>query len=106
MIRVLLAMVACQAAAALAAFTLPLGLVAELVGYYTTLMLGGAMLATAVTAGFVRRYGALRVSQATLVFAALGAGRPALRASAVSGPARPAGQRRADRLCLRAGQSR
>lgn len=83
MIRVLLAMVACQAAAALAAFTLPvvapaaalsLGLAAELVGYYTMLMLGGAMLATAVTAGFVRRYGALRVSQATLVFAALGLG--------------------------------
>lgn len=83
MIKVLLAMVACQAAAALAAFTLPvvapaaaraLGLPAALVGYYTTVMLVGAMLATVVTAGFVRRYGALRVSQATLVFAALGLG--------------------------------
>ena len=74
-------MVACQAAAALAAFTLPvvapaaalsLGLSATLVGYYTTIMLIGAMAATMVTAGFVRRYGALRVSQTTLLFAALG----------------------------------
>jgi MFS family permease len=115
MIRVLLAMLACQAAAALAAFTLPvvapaaarsLGIAAELVGYYTTVMLVGAMVATMVTAGFVRRFGALRVSQATLVFAGLGLGAmpltslpymalPLLVASAVLigfayGPANPA----------------
>jgi sugar phosphate permease len=35
-------------------------------------MLVGATLATTITAGFIRRYGALRVSQMTLVFAACG----------------------------------
>jgi MFS family permease len=81
MYRVLFAMLACQASVALAAFTLPvvapaaaasLGVPAALVGYYTTVMLVGAMASTAITGGFVRRYGALRVSQATVVFAGLG----------------------------------
>jgi len=81
MYRVLFAMLGCQASVALAAFTLPvvapaaaasLGVPAALVGYYTTVMLVGAMLSTAITGGFVRRYGALRVSQATVVFAGLG----------------------------------
>jgi len=81
MYPVLFAMIACQACVALAAFTLPvvapaaaveLGVPAALVGYYTTLMIGGAMVATVITGGFVRRYGAMRVCQMTLVFAALG----------------------------------
>jgi MFS family permease len=81
MYRALFAMLGCQASVALAAFTLPvvapaaaasLGVPAALVGYYTTVMLVGAMASTAITGGFVRRYGALRVSQATVVFAGLG----------------------------------
>lgn len=80
MYRVLLAMLACQAAVALAAFALPvvapaaaasLGVPPTLIGYYTTLMLLGAMLTTGLITGFVRRYGALRVSQMILVIAAL-----------------------------------
>jgi predicted MFS family arabinose efflux permease len=35
-------------------------------------MIAGAVVATVITGGFVRRYGAMRVSQMTLVFAALG----------------------------------
>lgn len=81
MYRVLFAMLACHALVALAVFTLPivapaaaksLGVPATMVGYYTTVMLVGAVFATVITAGFVRRYGALRVSQMTLVFAGLG----------------------------------
>lgn len=81
MYTVLFAMLACQASVALAAFTLPvvapaaaatLGVPASLVGYYTTVMLVGAMVSTMVAAGFVRRYGALRVSQVTVILAALG----------------------------------
>jgi MFS family permease len=81
MYQVLFAMMASQASVALAAFTLPViapvaaesfGVPPTYVGYYTTLMLVGATLATAITAGFVRRYGALRVSQMTLVFATFG----------------------------------
>lgn len=81
MYRVLIAMMASQATVALASFSLPviapaaaetLGVDPTFVGYYTTLMLAGATGATIITAGFVRRYGALRVSQMTLVFAALG----------------------------------
>jgi MFS family permease len=81
MYPVLFAMIACQASVALAAFTLPvvapaaaaaLGVPASLVGYYTTLMIGGAVVATVITGGFVKRFGAMRVSQMTLVFAALG----------------------------------
>jgi MFS family permease len=81
MYPVLFAMLACQASVALAAFTLPvlapeaaasLGVPASLVGYYTTVMLVGAMVSTMIAAGFVRRYGALRVSQVTVVFAAVG----------------------------------
>ena len=81
MYRVLFAMMASQASVALAAFTLPviapaaadsLGVPPAYVGYYTTIMLAGATLATVITAGFVRRYGALRVSQMTLLFAAAG----------------------------------
>jgi MFS family permease len=81
MYQVLFAMLACQACVALAAFTLPvvapkaavaLGVPAAMIGYYTTVMLVGAMASTVITAGFVRRYGALRVSQMTLVFAGLG----------------------------------
>ena len=81
MYRVLFAMMASQASVALAAFTLPViapvaaesfGVPPTFVGYYTTVMLVGATIATVITAGFVRRYGALRVSQMTLVFAAVG----------------------------------
>ena len=81
MYRVLIVMMASQATVSLASFTLPviapaaaetLGVEPTLVGYYTTVMLVGATAATVITAGFVRRYGALRVSQMTLVFAALG----------------------------------
>ena len=81
MYRILFAMLACQAAVALAGFALPVvapaaavdfALSPTLVGYYTTLMLVGAMVSTLITAGFVRRYGAMRVSQATLIFGAAG----------------------------------
>jgi len=81
MYQVLFAMLACQASVSLAAFTLPvvapkaaaaLGVPAAMIGYYTTVMLVGAMAATVITASFVRRYGAMRVSQMTLVFAGLG----------------------------------
>ena len=81
MIRVLIAMFACQLAVALAAFTLPvvtpaaaqsIGFKAELVGYYTSLMLVGAMISTMATSKFIHGSGALRVSQASLIFAGLG----------------------------------
>jgi MFS family permease len=81
MYRALFAMLACQASVAFASLALPvmapvaaaaLGLPAALVGYYTTVMLIGATLSTAVAAGFVRRYGALRVSQTTVALGALG----------------------------------
>ena len=115
MYRVLLTMLASHALVALAVFTLSilapaaartLGVPATMVGYYTTVMLVGAVGSTVITAGFVRRYGALRVSQMTLVFGGLGlmampltvsavAALPLLAASAVLmgfayGPANPA----------------
>lgn len=81
MYPVLFAMLACQASVALAAFALPvvapvaaasLGVPATLVGYYTTVMLVGAMVSTMIAAGFVRRFGALRVSQVTVLLGAAG----------------------------------
>jgi len=96
MYRVLFAMLASQASVALAAFTLPvvapkaaatLGVPAGMIGYYTTVMLVGAMASTVVTAGFVRRFGALRVSQMTLVFGGLGLA--ALPLAAATGIALP-----------------
>ena len=42
------------------------------IGYYTSVMLIGATFSTLVTTGFVHRFGALRVSQATLIFAGFG----------------------------------
>ena len=92
MYPVLFAMLACHALVALAVFALPmvapaaartLGVPATMVGYYTTVMLVGAVGSTVITAGFVRRYGALRVSQMTLVFAGLGLLAMPLTASAV-----------------------
>ena len=81
MISVLMLMVFCQLAVALAAFTLPviapaaaqtLGIPINFIGYYTSVMLIGATVSTLVTSIFVHRYGALRVSQVTLVFAGVG----------------------------------
>ena len=89
-------MLASQASVALAAFTLPvvapkaaasLGVPAGMIGYYTTVMLVGAMGSTVVTAGFVRRFGAMRVSQMTLVFGGLGLA--ALPLAVVTGIALP-----------------
>jgi len=115
MYRALFAMLVCQASVALASLALPvmapaaaaaLGIPAGLIGYYTSVMLVGATVSTALAAGFVRRYGALRVSQVTVVFGAVGllglplamvmpVGLPILVASAVLvgvayGPANPA----------------
>ena len=68
-------------AVALAAFTLPviapaasqaLDISSNFIGYYTSVMLIGATISTLVTSAFVHRYGALRVSQVTLIFAGLG----------------------------------
>ncbi len=81
MIIVLVLMVVCQLAVALAAFTLPviaptaaqiLNIPINFIGYYTSVMLIGATVSTLVASVFVHRYGALRVSQVTLVFAGLG----------------------------------
>lgn len=74
-------MLICQLAVALAAFTLPviapvaaqtLDIPGNFIGYYTSVMLVGATVSTLVASAFVHRYGALRVSQVTLVFAGLG----------------------------------
>ena len=81
MISVLMLMVFCQLAVALAAFTLPviapaaaqtLGIPINFIGYYTSVMLIGATVSTLVTSMCVHCYGALRVSQVTLVFAGVG----------------------------------
>ena len=81
MIRVLILMLICQLAVALAAFTLPviapsaaqtLDIPRNFIGYYTSVMLIGATISTLVTSVFVHRYGAFRVSQVTLIFAGLG----------------------------------
>ena len=103
-------MTACQTAVVAGSLTLPvfapvlaadLGIDTKLVGYYASLIFFMAMLAALGTAGFIKRYGSLRVSQATLVFTALGlmavpfGTLPALIASAVLiglgfGPSNPA----------------
>ena len=81
MFRVLILMLICQLAVALAAFTLPviapaasqtLDIPSNFIGYYTSMMLIGATISTLVTSAFVHRYGAFRVSQVTLIFASLG----------------------------------
>ena len=81
MFRILILMLICQLAVALAAFTLPviapaaslaLDIPNNFIGYYTSVMLIGATISTLVTSAFVHRYGALRVSQITLIFAGLG----------------------------------
>ena len=81
MFRILILMLICQMAVALAAFTLPviapaaaqtLDIQGNFIGYYTSLMLIGATISTLVTSAFVHRYGAFRVSQVTLIFAGLG----------------------------------
>ena len=71
MFRILILMLICQLAVALAAFTLPviapaaslaLDIPNNFIGYYTSVMLIGATISTLVTSAFVHRYGALRVS--------------------------------------------
>ena len=77
MFRILILMLICQLAVALAAFTLPViapaaSLVLDIpdnfIGYYTSVMLIGATISTLVTSAFVHLYGAIRVNQITLFF--------------------------------------
>jgi MFS family permease len=109
-IPALAAMLAVQALVSVSGMAVPvlaplaaadLGLPAHLVGYYVSVTYGMAATAGLVSGGFIARYGALRVSQACLVFSAAAmalasaGGLPALAAAALVmglgyGPATPA----------------
>ncbi|MGB0084544.1 MAG: MFS transporter [Rhodomicrobiaceae bacterium] len=91
MLRSLVAMLVTQAAVVMAAFTAPvlakqiagaLQMPAALIGYYTSIVFAGAMAASLISGPLIQRYGAVRVSQGTVLLAALGlvslaAGHPA-----------------------------
>jgi MFS family permease len=79
--RALAATLLVQALTAMAALTVPvlapsaaaeIGLDANYVGVYSAVLYVGAMASAALASGFVRRFGAIRVSQACLVLAAVG----------------------------------
>ena len=87
-----------------------LGIDPALVGYYTMVMWLGGMASALFSGGLIRRFGALRVCQATLVLAAAGAlltGVASIAAFALAGvligmaygPANPAGSHLLARLC-------
>lgn len=86
-----------------------LGIDPAMVGYYTMVMWLGGMASTLFSGGLIRRFGALRVCQASLAFAAAGAlftGVPSIPAFALAGfligmaygPANPAGSHLLARL--------
>ena len=86
-----------------------LGIDPVAVGYYTMVMWLGGMASTLFSGGLIRRFGALRVCQATLALAAAGAlltGAPSIPAFALAGfligaaygPANPAGSHLLARL--------
>jgi hypothetical protein len=77
---VLLTLFSSQALVVTAALALPVlapevaasyGIEARWIGYYAALVYGAAMLAALATPGAVRRHGALRVNQITLLLAGL-----------------------------------
>lgn len=79
--RALLAMLLTQAAVVMAAYTAPvlgtqiagdLQLPPVLVGYYTSIVFAAAMIASLFAGLLIQRFGAVRVSQGTVLFAALG----------------------------------
>lgn len=80
-IPALAVMLITQALVVMAAFTAPvlgkrftdsIGLPPELIGYYTSVVFAGAMLASLLSTPLIQRHGSVRVSQATLVLAAAG----------------------------------
>ncbi len=114
----LLATLAMQAIVVIASLIVPitvqesaqtLGVDPALVGYYTMVLWLGGMASTLFSGGLIRRYGALRVCQATLAIAAAGAlltGVASIAAFALAGfligvaygPANPAGSHLLARL--------
>ena len=79
--KALVAMLGMQAAVVGAGLTPPilapvmaaeLGVPATLIGYYTSIMIAGAMASALLAAGFVRRFGPVRACQAMLLMAAFG----------------------------------
>ena len=114
----LLATLAMQAIVVIASLIVPitvqesaqtLGVDPALVGYYTMVLWLGGMASTLFSGGLIRRYGALRVCQATLAIAAAGAlltGVASISAFALAGfligvaygPANPAGSHLLARL--------
>ena len=114
----LLATLAMQAIVVIASLVVPitvqesagaLGIDPALVGYYTMVMWLGGMVSTLLSGALIRRFGALRVCQATLALAAAGAlltSVPSIPAFALAGfligmaygPANPAGSHLLARL--------
>ena len=115
----LLATLAMQAIVVIASLIVPitvqesadaLGFDPTLVGYYTMVMWLGGMASTLFSGGLIRRYGALRVCQATMGIAAAGAlltgvasiaafGLAGVLIGMAYGPANPAGSHLLARLC-------